>query len=384
MGASPDRGRAAAETRGVPVGLRYVRSAANAWVLTAAVLFTGCDQAVDVGESPVGAMCVIPPADIYNGGPGKDGIPALNDPTLVTVDEPGTGYLLEDERVIGLSSPEGPIAIPLQIMWWHEIVNITVDGRDLAVTHCPLTGSSLAFDRGPLGGVEFGVSGLLYQNNLIMYDRSTNESLWPQMSRGARCGSRVGLDLTMVPVVEMTWGGWRELNPDTRVISSDTGHSRDYRSYPYGNYDFIDNPNLLFPQPSGIDTRRLPKERVLGVPGIEGGLAYPFGELELAGQVAAIEHDGEAAAFGLRVVFWDAASQAAALYERMLDGVNLTFQVSDDVIVDLETGSEWRVDGLSTSGPLEGRRLEPVAEAYVAYWFAWATFESRTLIWSAP
>jgi hypothetical protein len=364
--------------------IRYVRPALNAAILTSAVLFMGCDESVAVGGGPVATdMCVIPPADILSGQT-KDGIPALTDPTMVTIGDPGADYLLPEERVIGLMSSTGPLAIPIQILWWHEIVNIQVDGKDLAVSHCPLTGSSLAFDRGPLGGAEFGVSGLLYRNNLIMYDRSSSESLWPQLSRGARCGTRVGTELTMVPVVEMTWEGWSSLHPDTRVVSSDTGYPRNYGQYPYGNYDAVDNPNLLFEMPAPIDTRRQPKERVLGVPGTDGGWAYPFEELELAGPVAVINHAIGSNPVGPRVVFWDSASQAAVLYERAVDGTELTFEVSGGVIVDVETGSEWRVDGVSSAGIHAGRRLEAVSEAYVAYWFAWAAFESRTSIWSAP
>ena len=345
---------------------------------------TSCDGEHDFASSLEGDLCIIPESEIVSGGPAKDGIPALTNPTLVQADAPGTEYLRDDERVIGLTSASGPVAVPIQVLWWHEIVNLELDGQSLAITHCPLTGSSLVFDRGPLGGVEFGVSGLLYQNNLIMYDRSTDESLWPQMSRGARCGTRVGLDLTMAPALEMTWEAWRDLHPDTRVVSADTGHERDYTAYPYGRYRAADNPNVFFPMPGPIDLRRLPKELVLGVPGSEGGVAYPFGELAAAGPVGAIHHEAGAATYGGRVVFWDAAGEAAGLYRRALDGQELSFGVSGGAIIDLETGSEWRIDGLATSGPLAGRRLERVAAAYVAYWFAWAAFEPNTVIWQAP
>ena len=195
--------------------------------------------------------------------------------------EPGTEYLREDDRVIGLIFEGEAIAIPLNIMWWHEVVNLDgPPGRQaVAVTHCPLTGSSLAFDRRPLSDVEFGVSGLLFETNLIMYDRTgTEESLWPQMLRGARCGPSDGMQLPMVPIVETTWRGWKELHPDTRVVTENTGHDRSYRTYPYGSYDLEANGQLLFPVSDGIDPRRPPKERVLGIP-IDGasrvGLLFP-------------------------------------------------------------------------------------------------------------
>jgi hypothetical protein len=346
------------------------------------MLAWGCSDPVDnVPTTLSDDFCSIPQEEIFSGGPGKDGIPALTDPALVEVGDPGADYLIADERVIGLIGDGGPVAIPHQILWWHEIVNLEVDGTRLAITHCPLTGSSLVFDRSSHAGVEFGVSGLLFRNNLIMYDRSSQESLWPQMSRGARCGPRTGTQLKMAPMVEMTWEAWSAMHPDTRVVSDQTGHSRDYQLYPYGAYRRLDNNELLFPTP--IDPRRPPKEFVLGVPDEEGGVAYPFGELEKVGPVAVVEHDRAASSSEAAVVFWDLASRGAALFDRSLDGVDLTFEVSGNVIVDLQTGSEWRLDGYAVTGPHEGRRLEPVAEAYVAYWFAWAAFEPGTLVWDA-
>ena len=168
----------------------------------------------------------------------KDGIPALTTPEMALPGQPGTGYLREDDRVIGLIFEGEPIAVPLNILWWHEVVNLDGATSSLAVTHCPLTGSSLAFDRRTVSGAEFGVSGLLFQTNLIMYDRrGLSESLWPQMLRGARCGPSNGVALPMVPIIEMTWRGWQELNPSTKVVTENTTFDRPYQLYPYGDYD---------------------------------------------------------------------------------------------------------------------------------------------------
>lgn len=320
--------------------------------------------------------CTIAESEIFNGGPGKDGIPALTDPTMVPAGDPDAAYLRNDDRVIGLLFGDEVLAIPLNILWWHEIVNLNLPGHQVAVTHCPLTGSSMAFDRSAVDGAELGVSGLLYRNNLIMYDRNTEESLWPQMLRGARCGDATGQDLPMMPVVEMSWEGWRSLHPETRVVSSDTGARRDYQSYPYGNYDRVDNPQLLFPL-ARVDERRPPKERVLGIPTGNGGLSFPFGELASLGSAAAVEWEDE-------VVFWDGPGEAAMAYSRTLeDGSELTFQAVDGEIRDNETFSVWNVEGLAVSGPMAGTRLEPVPEAYVAYWFAWAAFHPGTDLWEA-
>jgi hypothetical protein len=326
---------------------------------------------LDPGSDPQ-LSCTISDSEIFDGGPGKDGIPALTNPTFVVPGAPGTEYLLDEDRVIGLVVGNQALAIPLNIMWWHEIVNLDVGGRQLAVTHCPLTGSSLVFDRASIDGAELGVSGLLYQNNLIMYDRNALESLWPQMARVARCGSRSGAQLSMFPAWEMTWEGWRTLHPQTTVVSSATGAERNYGFYPYGAYDQINNRDLLFPQPQ-IDATRPPKERVLGIPDGEIGTAYPYGILESLGPVAAVKRDGD-------VVFWDSERQAAMAYSPILEGDELDFEFGQGLIWDTQTQSIWRLDGFAVSGPLAGKRLEPVAEAYVSYWFAWAAFHPNATL----
>lgn len=360
------------------------------WLLALALgLSVGAcsDAAAPVGGGGVsrgGLDCSIPQSQILPGGPGKDGIPALTDPDMVPADSSAAGYLADDARVIGLVVEGQAYAVPLNIMWWHEIVNFNLAGRNLAVTHCPLTGSSLAFDRSVVDGAEFGVSGLLYLNNLIMYDRRSGESLWPQMERGARCGPGDGTTLPMYPVVEMRWLRWRRLHPDTRVVSTRTGHLRDYDLYPYGDYDELNNPETLFPLPD-MDDRRPPKERVLGIPaelpGVrsgEGGVAYPFGVLEGVGPLLAV-HDVVGGAE--IVVFWNQGGRGAMAYYPTVDGQPLAFEVVDGRILDRQTGSEWTEDGRAVDGTLAGTRLLPVAEAYVAYWFAWAAFHPETEIW---
>jgi len=326
-----------------------------------------------------GSACSIPESQLFDGGPGKDGIPALTDPVMARAGEAGASYLNPDDRVMGIVLEGHAIAIPHSIGWWHEIVNLEVGGRKVAVTYCPLTGSSLAFDRDAVGGAEFGVSGLLYLTNLIMYDRREPESLWSQMEGLARCGAAVGQRLEMVPLVEMTWEGWRELHPDTRVpahLPSQGQHFANLR-YPYGNYEDLDNPQLLFPVPE-MDLRRPPKERVLGLRG-QGGMAIPFGVLDAQGPVgvAEVSWGGQPV-----IVFWDRDSEAALPFVARVEGEVLRFSVQDGMVIDAQTESRWSLDGRALDGPLTGRSLEPLTEAFVAFWFAWAAFNPHTAIWS--
>ncbi len=357
------------------------RSPGPAWTLLAVLLtLPACDTTGFITEIDAAQLnCTIPTRLIFDGGPGKDGIPALDNPRLVVPNDPSVSYLRETDRVIGIVVAGEAVAMPLNVGWWHEIVNLNFGETRIALTHCPLTGSSLAFDRSPANGATFGVSGLLFQNNLMMYDRNRPESLWPQMARGARCGAKAGTALPMIAVLESNWRSWRSLYPDTRVVAAD-GFQRDYRTYPYGSYDQLNNDQLLFPMES-VDRRRPIKERVLGVPGAGGGrgAAFPYGVLDAIGTVAAVHHAGDGRPF---VVFWDRWSQSAMAYRPRVGEQELQFLVRNGAIEDTQTASAWGVDGRAISGTFMGQRLEPVAEAYVAFWFAWAAFHPNTELWS--
>lgn len=329
---------------------------------------------------------------IFDGGVGRGGIPALTDPST---SRPGGGNLEflssdnERSRVFTLLTSDGAYAVPQNIMWWHEIVNVTLDGEPVAITTCPLTGSTLAFRRDAIGGDEFIVSGLLFFNNQVMAPRqSGTSSLWPQLVRGAACGPDRGTSLSQVPVLDMEWSKVRELYPDVRVVNSNTGFDRDYTRYPYGSYDNLNNSGTLGFPLGELDDRRPPKERVLGIPtgGFRGGgLALPFLELERAAEDTGGKLALRVSADGRdHVVFWETAARGAVAFDPVAGGQELTFSVQNGEFVDDQTGSTWRLDGLAVSGPMEGERLQQRAEPYVAFWFAWAFFQPDTQIWNAP
>jgi len=317
-------------------------------------------------------------AFLADGGVGRDGIPALTNPPFVNLDHETTSYLSDRARVIGAHVGGEWLAVPHNVMYRHEVVNLNRGGDQVVVTYCPLTGSALTFDRTSAGGAEFGVSGLLYQANLIMYDRTTDDSLWPQMAGRAACGPRRGQHLTRHPVLETTWGGWRELFPGGKVLSVSAFDAELYAVNPYGaSYESPSNGDYLgFPIPRA-DTRRPPKERVLGFPsaGGEAPRAFPFQAMEAQGAAwtGTLEFDGR-----LAVVLWDARRAAAVAVRPVADGRALSFGVDDGWIVDAETGSRWSVRGRAESGPLAGTELPLVAEAYVAFWQAWAAFHPET------
>lgn len=221
----------------------------------------------------------VPVGEILGGGPKRDGIAALVDPPRVAAGEASLG---PDEWVVGVAIGGEAVAYPTAILEWHELVNDTIDGNPVLVSYCPLCGTAMVFDR-RIGGKtrSFGVSGLLYLSDLLLYDRET-QSLWSQIRSEAVTGAALGQRLVLLRSRTMRWREWRKLHPRTTVLSRDTGHQRPYGRSPYGNYATSDE--LRFPAPQ--DRRHHPKTPTVGLR-IAGGpaRAYPAVEVVRAGGV---------------------------------------------------------------------------------------------------
>ncbi len=218
-------------------------------------------------------------AEILAGGPPRDGIPALDHPASVAA---ARSPWSDDELVLGVAWNGEARAYPIAILVWHELVNDTLAGRPILVSYCPLCGTGIVFDRrvGDLPRT-FGVSGLVYRSDLLLYDRQT-ESLWSQISARAVTGPAQGLRLSLVRSRMLPWRLWRSLHPDTTVLSRETGHRRSYGSSPYGDYAVSER--LIFPVPR--DRRYHPKTPTLGLRQPGGrARAYPAVELVRAGGV---------------------------------------------------------------------------------------------------
>ena len=212
--------------------------------------------------------------EIFAGGPPRDGIPAINQPKFVAVS--AVDFLHDDDIVIGVVHHNIARAYPTRILIWHEIVNDRIDDHAFAVTYCPLCGSAMVFDRTIDGQVrQFGVSGLLYQSDVLLYDRET-ESLWSQLGLQAVSGSAAGTALDWLPSEYMTWAAWKQQHPDSEVLSTDTGYRRDYNSNAYDAYFASDE--TMFPVPH---TRRefANKTWVVGVLINGEAKAYPVDTL---------------------------------------------------------------------------------------------------------
>ena len=331
--------------------------------------------------------------DDLSQGAGRDAIPAISGPLYWSLEEASAVYT--DNVPLVQVNVDGDVrGFPLEILTWHEIVNDTIGGVPVAVTFCPLCNTAIAFES-QIGDevLKFGVSGLLRNSDLVMYDRNT-ESLWQQSSGRAIVGTMVGARLTYVPASVVTVGQLRSAYPDALVMSRDTGWNRPYGQNPYQGYDNPDHggPYGFFFDRDTIDERLPPAERVVSIEGPSGAaIAYAWSTLE-QDRVVHDSFDG----IDL-VVFWTPGALSildsgmmrdarevgtTAVFETTLEGQALTFLVnpSDDsgqTFVDEQTGTVWDIFGRGIAGELAGSQLTRVIHSD-HFWFAWQAFHPDT------
>lgn len=346
-------------------------------VLTAAVALSSSACLDPVTPLTTQIDCKLDSRYLVEGGLGRRQISALNNAWAIdagSADE--SPQLADTSRVVGFVVDKRPYAVPHNVLWRHEIVNMNVGAKQIAITYAPLSGSSLGFDRASVQGAALEVAGLLYKNNLMVYDKAESASLWPQMSDVAACGPHIGNAITRIPVLDIQWGSWKQLYPMTMVITTFGGASG---VYPYGDYELREEfyyPSAMPP----LDFRRPVKERVLGLPpaGNDPGLALPFGALQaVEGPFAVVRgtYRGEPA-----VVFWSDVGAGGMAYRPTIEGEQLTFRATTAGFVDA-SGSLWDVTGRAVTGPRSGSVLPPIAEAHVAFWGVWAAFHPDMKLW---
>lgn len=292
--------------------------------------FALANNGFDLSNSSISAEKILP------GGPVKDGIPSIDSPQFIPVEQ--VSWLKGDEQVLSLSINGVTRAYPIAILNWHEIVNDNISGSPVVVSYCPLCGTGMAFSAKVDGrALEFGVSGLLYNSDVLLYDRQT-ESLWSQLMTESVSGPMQGSKLEMLALHQMTWAAWQKRYSDGQVLSRDTGYVRDYARSPYAQYDDISA--IYFPV-EFLSRAYHPKERVLGVEVAGKFKAYPFAELA--------KHGGD------RI-------------EDKFNGVD--FEIQFDVI--------------SRTGEVRLKAGDLPQPAVNAFWFAWYTFHPDTQVFVLP
>ena len=329
----------------------------------------------------------VPYSDILSGGPPKDGIPAIDDPTFVTVSE-ADEWLEDVEPVIFFQIGDDARVYPIQIFMWHEIVNDTVGDVPVVITFCPLCNTAIAFERTVDTQVlDFGTTGRLRYSNLIMYDRQT-ETWWQQATGEAIVGELTGVQLAFRPASIIAWADFKANYPDGKVLSRETGFNRAYGDNPYVGYDDVNRPPFLY---RGPDTpgELPPVARVLTIDLNGEAVAYPYDVLQqvqvvndvVGGtNIVVLWAMGTASALDAGTVAGGRDVGAANAFARDLDGQALTFSSIGSQIVDNETGSAWDVLGRAVSGSLVGKQLTPVV-AVNHFWFSWAAFKPETRVY---
>jgi hypothetical protein len=332
------------------------------------------------------------PDDELNRGASEDGIPAIVDPVFADDWSAVDDSLSDDSRVIGIVRDGDARAYPLAVLNWHEIVNDTFEVPVL-VTYCPLCGSGVVADRRIDGEpATFGVSGLLWNSDLVMYDTVT-DSLWSQLLGTAIRGPATGTELTLLPATMATWGEWRTEYPETQVLlpppESNTvrgrRQARDYDRDPYAGYDRSARIGIGYNDFS--DDRLDPKASVIGVYADGVARAYPLEAVWETGVVNDTVGD-------LPVVVSASVNGTLVAYDRRVAGETLSFErdpetASEDGLGDedatpvLRAGdSAWGLlTGEGRSGPLADTPLRRANDRSQLFWFAWADFHPETELW---
>ena len=339
------------------------------------------DWATDFTRASVAA------GEFRSGGPGKDGIPAIDEPRFVGIEE--AEFLSDVDPVLAVEVDGEARAYPLQILIWHEIVNDVIAGKPVAVTYCPLCNSSLVFERTVGTAVlDFGVSGFLRNSDLVMFDRQT-ESWWQQVTGDAVVGQYTGTALEVIPASTIAFSEFKDAYPEGLVLSRETGFDRSYGRSPYSGYDTPGNDPFLFD--GDVDGRLDAVDRVVAVEIGTEAVAYPFSRL--------LEHPAVNDAIGGEpiVVFYrpgvasplDRSAIAdskdvgqGVVFRRAVKDRVLTFESTSDGFRDQQTGSTWSITGRANEGPLKDTQLEPVIHGN-HFWFAWAVFKAQTRVWQS-
>jgi hypothetical protein len=218
----------------------------------------------------------VPLSEFLSGGPGKDGIPAIDNPRFVPAD--AVDFLEPNEPVIAVELNGETRAYPIQILIWHEIVNDSLGGVPIAVTFCPLCNTAVAFDRRVNDRtLDFGTTGNLRNADLVMYDRQT-ESWWQQFGGRALVGELTGEKLEQVAARIVAWREFERDHPGGEVLSTETGHDRPYGENPYVGYDDVDSGPFVRTR-NADDDRLPPKERVVFIERDDAAVAVPYSTL---------------------------------------------------------------------------------------------------------
>ena len=304
--------------------------------------------------------------NIFSGGVPQDGIPPIESPVYLEVEE--AGKYMDEKDIVFILESSIPKIIPQKILVWHEIINDRIADKNVAITYCPLTSSVVGYY--PPDNTTLGVSGKLVNSNLIIYDRKT-ESLWPQIMGRAVVGDMKGEKMLHLPLIWTTWEKAMKKYPYGSVLSRNTGAVRNYERDPYGDYSspdsYYNRGGAFFPLMAS-NSVLLPKTMVRGLVGEKSRAAVPWNIIKEK-KVLNVTH-GDIKA----VLFYDDELDTVRAFSREFKGKELEFYLVDGKIRDRNINRIWNFrgeSGVHSLAPYEGMD---------AFWFAWYAFYPKSKV----
>ena len=241
-------------------------------------IYSGADHSGNITANSPGDDWSIATENVFT-VLGQDGIPAIDAPQFETYlerdfIEAGSYFIEDEDLVVAVTVGNTTKIYAHSILNWHEIVNDEIGDFNFSVSFCPITGTATMWNR-TLDEVTttFGVSGLLYNGNVIPYDRATG-SRWSQMRQDCVNGQLIGREMEIYQVLETKWSTAKLLYKEPLVMTTETGFGKDYTVNPYENY-ITDNDWLSYPI-EHEDDRIVRKERVLGIIVNDKARVYQF------------------------------------------------------------------------------------------------------------
>jgi len=313
-----------------------------------------------------------------------DGIPPIDKPEFWNA-EAATKAFFEHEPFIVIEIGGEAKAYALSILTYHEIVNDTLGGVPVSVSYCPLCNAAIVFDRrltfkGKDLLLDFGVSGMLRNSDLVMWDRQT-ESWWQQFTGTALVGELAGEQLTYLSSMIISLGEFMEAYPDGLVLSTNTGFDMEYGTNPYTGYDNLENkqPRLYKGE---VDSRLPAMERIIDVQ-VDGNYRiYPLSVISEKKIINDTFEDQPLVIFftSKTVSVLDEKNIAESreigsvtVFKPVVNNELLSFKMGSKGFEDVQTGSQWSIAGKCVSGKLKGEELWPVIHGN-HFAFAWFEF----------
>lgn len=336
----------------------------------------GSDSGSNGGGSSDGSSSAstwsIPKEEIVDGS-GKDGIPSIDNPVFILGDDSRVNdYMKDEDLVVGIKIGNIVKAYPHKILDWHEVVNDEFSGRKVTINYCPLTGTAFAWEfQNNSTSYTFGVSGLLYKSNLILYDRET-DSNWSQMELACVNGEERGKLPRLIQVVETNWKTWKNSYPDTEILLDEQGFDRNYQIYPYVGY--LDTDDFLIFPVKPLDDRLLLKERVHGL--IEGNnvKAFRFNNF-VNGNVFKDKYQGK----DFLLVGNENVIKSFIIPQDLIDlDFSYSYNNGTEFFRD-SLGNKWSIYGEVIEGPMIGRTMND-SNSVTGFWFSLASFYPAPII----